>query len=1188
MPTIKLDYTNGLAYDGGVTSASPGSNSGGTTTLAFGLIGGGQVNRAYLMFDLGLIPRGAVVMSAVLTLTRTDSLGGLTNLDVVAPAEKWLETVTYNTQPALSNTRLSFVNNHQFSTMSLDISMLVQKWVSAEIPNYGLMLMNKNESESAYFVFASKEHGTISPRPYLTITYNMPSIRNDVYFVAGSSKSLSAVSDFLLPFPTGVQVGDIAFAALKHNSESPTYTITPPDGWATITEVKNNGRMGLFYKRLTNDEILSGNATFKSFSGVSWYGSMSAYRNVKSIGMVKSNSYEMFNSYIAPGDITPTEIGSLLVNINLLATQTNEYTTPFVFNTDFNFSVPGTLQTHRSKSLFAKETVLSAQMTTNFSPSTAGVTTALVLNPIVNEPPTPPTNIAVDKTSYFVGDTIKVSFTPGTDPEGGAVKTQIEQLNPATQEYTNIVDANASPASYMCRPMLDTNGSKIRVRTVDDKGAPSVWISSAPFEVKQKNGVITVPTEVTSGSFYNTSSSPIVRFANGWLGQVVVNAAGTTLSILLSKDGGKKWDFSGDLTATATSPSPGWSIASNGNMLYLLYQPTASNVSILSLDVTKPMPNAPITKTPLQVETVVSAERLSLVFNAYTGNSISYVVSAKVPSYPNSYNIVRGQVMLDVQGHLTPANRKSVLMSMANVSTTNFMGVSHDVSADGNNEFILYKSMTGSGTQVGAAHYDLTNNTWQFRTTELGASEITSLFARYTPNGYVNIFVAQTVSGAVKARFARSSNHGVSWQAHVDLGVCTDVQMAVDNDSVVYAYVANGNTLFLTSSTDGFVTFPASKTVSSELTVPNSNRLSVLREQNFKTKFTVPPLAFRRTNPTNNAQTVSFLGTWKVADPPEVTLTSPNNGVELIEGQTYTFTGSAKSASVGAVIVISGVFGAGAFPLDTFISDGVTPKAFTKTYTYRNKQMFDGNTAVSPILQENKVNAATIQVFDQTNNLYATAQRTYTVKYNMPPVISGTDQDLGAFMQIPTVNYSATDPEANTFTFTEYLNGKQIRSFAGVAGQQYTVEISHDAWIRLDLDVQHQIKIVATDSAGISSERIYTFTRTETHIEFLLEYGNPDMKADFTLDGMPLRVLVTLERYLPEGSSIESVKVCNNYLDDVPTWEDCTNAVKVNRGYLFTNKNKTAPEWAINLWVTINKGTARERVLVNGYGGAFD
>ncbi|CAI8971020.1 hypothetical protein EMIT07CA2_60037 [Brevibacillus sp. IT-7CA2] len=180
-------------------------------------------------------------------------------------------------------------------------------------------------------------------------------------------------------------------------------------------------------------------------------------------------------------------------------------------------------------------------------------------------------------------------------------------------------------------------------------------------------------------------------------------------------------------------------------------------------------------------------------------------------------------------------------------------------------------------------------------------------------------------------------------------------------------------------------------------------------------------------------------------------------------------------------------------------------------------------------------------------------------------------------MQFPTVNYSATDPEGNTFTFSEYLNGKQIRSFQGVAGQQYKVEISHEAWIRLDLDMQHQIKLVATDSAGISSERIYTFTRTETHIEFLLNFDSPDVQGHFILDGMPLRVLVTLERYITEGATIESVKVYNNALDAVPTWEDCTGAVKGNRGYLFTNKTKTAANWAINLWVILAKGTATER-----------
>ncbi|RNB81105.1 hypothetical protein EDM59_23200 [Brevibacillus nitrificans] len=214
--------------------------------------------------------------------------------------------------------------------------------------------------------------------------------------------------------------------------------------------------------------------------------------------------------------------------------------------------------------------------------------------------------------------------------------------------------------------------------------------------------------------------------------------------------------------------------------------------------------------------------------------------------------------------------------------------------------------------------------------------------------------------------------------------------------------------------------------------------------------------------------------------------------------------------------------------------------------------------------------------------------RKFRVIWNRPPTINGEDNELGTLLVPPTIEYSAVDSEGNTFTFTEYLNGKEIRSFTSTAGQNYTVQISHDAWIRLDLDVQHQIKIKATDSAGLSSERIYTFTRTETHIEFMFNLDSPDVQGHFILDGMPQRVLVTLERYIPEGAEIQSVKVCNNALDASPTWEDATSAVKANRGFVFTNTNKTAANWAINIWVIIAKGTATERVRLNGYGGAFD
>ncbi|MFA4132599.1 MULTISPECIES: glycine-rich protein [unclassified Brevibacillus] len=333
-------------------------------------------------------------------------------------------------------------------------------------------------------------------------------------------------------------------------------------------------------------------------------------------------------------------------------------------------------------------------------------------------------------------------------------------------------------------------------------------------------------------------------------------------------------------------------------------------------------------------------------------------------------------------------------------------------------------------------------------------------------------------------------------------------------------------------------------------------------------------------------QTINFT----VNKTPTLSLTSSSDNQTLSEGSHYKIEGNATDSDSGNVVTAKYKLNNGPVrALQSGVSNGSTPISFVKTLTYRNKRLWDGSTDLVGVdLAENTDHTLTVWAEDDQGGRSGEATRKFRVVWNRPPVIDGENKDLGVFLQPPTVNYSATDPEGNTFTFSEYLDGKQIRSFAGVAGQQYTVEISHDSWIRLELDVQHQIKIVATDGVGMLSERIYTFIRKETHIEFMLEFGNPDIQADFTLDGMPLRVLVTLERYLPEGSSIESVKVCNNYLDAVPTWEDCTNAVKVNRGYLFTNKNKTAPDWAINLWVTIDKGTAKERILVNGYGGAFD
>ncbi|KIV60347.1 hypothetical protein TS65_00790 [Aneurinibacillus migulanus] len=181
---------------------------------------------------------------------------------------------------------------------------------------------------------------------------------------------------------------------------------------------------------------------------------------------------------------------------------------------------------------------------------------------------------------------------------------------------------------------------------------------------------------------------------------------------------------------------------------------------------------------------------------------------------------------------------------------------------------------------------------------------------------------------------------------------------------------------------------------------------------------------------------------------------------------------------------------------------------------------------------------------------------------------------------MPSKTYTVTEPEGDAFTVTEKINGKVIRSFAGVAGQENTITIPYDLWIRLQPATQHTLSIEATDSKGMTSVRTYTFVRNETKLEFKLK--NP-----FVTDIAAKRILVTLDAVVPNGATMK-IEACNNAFDASPTWEDITNHVRFNRGFLFTNAEKTADKWGVDIRFVFEKGTATSQVIVNGFGGAFD
>lgn len=322
--------------------------------------------------------------------------------------------------------------------------------------------------------------------------------------------------------------------------------------------------------------------------------------------------------------------------------------------------------------------------------------------------------------------------------------------------------------------------------------------------------------------------------------------------------------------------------------------------------------------------------------------------------------------------------------------------------------------------------------------------------------------------------------------------------------------------------------------------------------------------------------------------PPTLTLSSPANNQAIMDGKTYTISGSATDHDNGDVVTIKYKINSGTpRAINSSVSNGSTAIPFSKILTFRNKRLWDGSTdVVGYDLAEGTNHTLTVWAEDDKGGKSPETTRTFTVVWNRPPVISGQDKNLGNISSPPSESFSVTDPEGQSFTIEYYLDNQRFNSFSGVSGQTYTVTISKDKWLRTSLK-QHQLKIRAIDNQGAYSERTFTFTRTDDRIEFTLNYSNASVKNFFTTNQKANRILVTMDAVIPQGAQL-LVEACNNAYDTNPTWENITSQVQAKRGYQFTNTTSTSGKWGINIHFKILKGTATDTVILNGFGGAFD
>ena len=204
------------------------------------------------------------------------------------------------------------------------------------------------------------------------------------------------------------------------------------------------------------------------------------------------------------------------------------------------------------------------------------------------------------------------------------------------------------------------------------------------------------------------------------------------------------------------------------------------------------------------------------------------------------------------------------------------------------------------------------------------------------------------------------------------------------------------------------------------------------------------------------------------------------------------------------------------------------------------------------------------------------------VSDNTIPTIETTSADLGKITAAYSVSYKVVDPdEGQTWTVTESLDGKVLKTFDAKVGTSYTSKLSASDWQKV-LNGKHILKIEVVDSDGGKSAKEISFEKSVNKLDFML-----DKTGVQGIDKMPERAILSMSANIPAEASIK-IEITNNGLDEKPVWQDCTAQVLGNEKIFFSNKEKTAEKWAVNVRVTGDKKTATDVLSVSVIGGFYD
>jgi hypothetical protein len=702
---------------------------------------------------------------------------------------------------------------------------------------------------------------------------------------------------------------------------------------------------------------------------------------------------------------------------------------------------------------------------------------------------------------------------------------------------------------------------------------------------------ITTPVTVVAQP-YDTSGNggrKLVRLSNGWLVAVVKDTSTTpyTLRLYKSTDNGTTWASLCFIQHAINSLNDS-AMVSKDNTIYLLANWGQDKVISYKIDVPT-QTNANIATNYVTVDQ--NQTSLALVGNSLAiapDGTLHAAWASENSTYPNSFNIRYAKGTIDANGNVSWGAVEQ--LTTRNQPSCDHINPSIVVKDNVPYVFVESKQLAVSGSNIysNSGYYSIivfkrSRDLPATGTTVHPSWSANNVFA-VTSGGYPQSNPCPVVDGngvihvvwhgkdatdsvVDNIRYSKSTDGGATWSAATKLTSGNtynqrDASITVDKNNKLYVVFQGRNATYSGADNIKKLEYDGASWSSIVLLTTNSGNSahSPSTLSNYA-DFTDPLMIYVD----NAISSVKFRGTWTTNQNPSLTLTSPTDNLTLTEGSTYQISGSATDADSGNVVTVKFKIDDGTtYNVTASVSDGTTPLNFSKTLTYLNSRLYDGATPVTPILDDSVTHKLTVWAEDDKGGKSVDAVRNFTVLYNQPPQISGSDQDLGSISAPPSINYTVTDIEHYSFTITEKVGDTIIRSFAGTDGKQETLTIPDDIWITLQPDVTHNLTITATDQYGASSTRTYTFKRTVDGIEL-------ETRIPLPADAQPYRMVLTLNAQYPQNAVV-NVQVCNNGYDENPTWEDATSAVLNGRPYVFTNTTKTALDWGIRIKISILPG----------------